>query len=237
MVAGDPTVDQDGLQVDVSRHISGVLVTVSGELDLASAGQLEARLDAVASNGGGRVILDLRSLRFSDAAGVHVIERAAKRLGSRLVVCGPRPSVRRIMEVAHLDGLVRVSPPQADESDLPASNLAYVRHLWDASQTGDAQRLARLIPDDVIWKPLLPEGDRAQRTHELIELWAGSSGSVAEPANMLSVGDDVLVTHRLDGGDGPEVWTLFRFEGRRLAEAVTCPRWEDALAARRRRAG
>jgi anti-anti-sigma factor len=61
--------DARGLTVDISVHGRDAIVYVSGELDLATAHELDAALAEAASQADGRLILDLRELSFSDAVG------------------------------------------------------------------------------------------------------------------------------------------------------------------------
>ncbi|GAC1320043.1 MAG: hypothetical protein NVSMB25_11700 [Thermoleophilaceae bacterium] len=89
-------------------------VAVTGELDLASAPQLEGELRG-AQRDASLVVLDLRRLAFTDCAGMNVVVEAAVRArehGSRLVVVrgGPRIDLvltltksSRFLEIVDLD--------------------------------------------------------------------------------------------------------------------------------------
>ena len=73
-------------------------VHVSGELDLATAAQLERSLDEAQVHAR-LVVLDLRELAFMDSSGLHAILDAsvrARQLGRRLVVLRGPPKVDRI---------------------------------------------------------------------------------------------------------------------------------------------
>lgn len=221
--------DSYGLTVSVSVHGQDAIVEASGELDLATAPKLEAALDEPSPEGG-RVILDLRHLRFSDAQGLHSIERASRRLGPRLIVVGPTPPVRRIFKLVELERLVQLESDEAQSSDdVPASNVAYVRRLWEAFRRGGIAQLADIVPPETEWEPS-DEGGRVPHGPAGLEpFW----GSVADPAGFAAVGEDVLVGSAAEGHVGKEVWSLYRFEGRRLIGAATFDRQEDALAAHR----
>ena len=84
------------------------LVTVAGELDLASApalGDTLRRLDP----GCEVVTLDLRALTFMDVAGLHAVVDArslARATGRRLHVLGPHCEVARVLELTGTRGLV-----------------------------------------------------------------------------------------------------------------------------------
>lgn len=225
----------DRLVVGLDRGGSDVTVTLVGELDIATAPLLEravAELSDAAS-----VVLDMRGVTFSDAAGLRAIGQCGRILGSRLIVCGSQPPVRKIIHVTHLDDHVHVEddvPPEAadtPESDTPGSNVAYVHKLWEAFMRGGAEQFANLVPSDVRWKSLWSDGQVLRGTKELLEFW-NSRGSLRITLDTLTaVGDDVLVTWRLDEEQPKQIWSLYRFEGRRLVEAVSFDREADAIAA------
>lgn len=94
---------------DVRRvdHPLGVVLTLSGELDLATVPLLQEQLDR-AERGGVAVVIDLSGLRFIDSSGLHVLVRAERRLrasgGQLVLVRGPR-DVHRVFELTGLDRL------------------------------------------------------------------------------------------------------------------------------------
>jgi anti-sigma B factor antagonist len=89
-------------EIDGRAHL-----TLRGELDLATAPELETllmeRLDASQE-----VVVDLRGLEFMDSSGIRVLvagHARAARVGTRLFVVRPQPesAVAKIVEVAGLD--------------------------------------------------------------------------------------------------------------------------------------
>ena len=81
-----------------NRGRDAVWVDVVGELDLATAPELERALREAQSQAR-LVVLDLRELAFMDSAGAHVIIEAsvcARRLGRRLVLLRTPPDVDRL---------------------------------------------------------------------------------------------------------------------------------------------
>ena len=92
---------------DVRRvdHPLGVLLTLGGELDLATVPLLQEQLDR-AGRGRGAVVIDLSGLRFIDSSGLHMLVRAERQLrasgGQLVLVRGPR-AVRRVFELTGLD--------------------------------------------------------------------------------------------------------------------------------------
>ena len=83
------------------------LIVMSGDLDIASAPQVEDVLAGVPEDR--RIVLDLRALTFMDSSGVGLLVTAAQRkmpAGTRLgCIAGP-PQVQRILEITGADGLV-----------------------------------------------------------------------------------------------------------------------------------
>jgi len=81
-----------------------VVLEMRGELDIASASQLEAEIRAVESEGG-RLILDLSRLEFIDSSGMRILLAAASRAKANNHGVGIRraqPAVHRVFEIAGL---------------------------------------------------------------------------------------------------------------------------------------
>ena len=94
-------------------------LTLSGELDLATAPELEQlvneRIDSSQE-----VVIDLRGLEFMDSSGIRVLVAAharAGRTGTRLFIVRPASgsAVAKIVEVSGLDGELNLvdDPAQA----------------------------------------------------------------------------------------------------------------------------
>jgi anti-anti-sigma factor len=98
-----------GLRVVVSEHAAATVVVPQGELDLATAQDLEA----VLATQSGPVLVDLRKLSFIDLTGLRVLLDADARsrqdgMNLRFI---PGPMVRRLLEAAQLpDRLAYVEP-------------------------------------------------------------------------------------------------------------------------------
>jgi anti-anti-sigma factor len=86
-----------------------------GELDLATAPELDAMTEQACANGAGELVLDLRQLAFIDSTGLRAILRVrnhceAHRCGLFLTP-GP-PAVQRLFELAGLlERLPFLEPP------------------------------------------------------------------------------------------------------------------------------
>jgi anti-anti-sigma factor len=99
--------EPEPFSVEVQEHDARRVVTARGELDLATAPQLESVLLPPLREGG-TVVLDLRALSFMDSTGVRVIvaaHHAAEEHSGRLAVvrCPPEGPVGRVLEISGLD--------------------------------------------------------------------------------------------------------------------------------------
>lgn len=85
--------------------MSGVILTLSGELDLSSAPELEQAMTEGRPEPGRRLLLDLAMLTFMDSTGVSVLVRAkqdADAHGWLIAVRSPTGQVRRLLELVGL---------------------------------------------------------------------------------------------------------------------------------------
>jgi anti-sigma B factor antagonist len=86
------------------------LVSVSGELDLYTAGCLEARIEEAGAVGAETVVVDLSEASFIDSTALSVLVRENKRLegrGHALVVVINDPRTLRVVEVTGLGRSLR----------------------------------------------------------------------------------------------------------------------------------
>jgi anti-anti-sigma factor len=95
------------LELSVDPGVDGGMprLTIAGDVDLASAPELERSLSAL-QTGGRPVLLDLRDVSFMDSSGLRVILTAdarARSLGSRLLLVPGPPGVQRIFQLTLLD--------------------------------------------------------------------------------------------------------------------------------------
>lgn len=78
-----------------------------GEIDIATASEVEEQLAELQDAGFARVALDLREVTFLDLTGLRVIERAQVRAaahGSHFELVGGPPAVARLLELARAAG-------------------------------------------------------------------------------------------------------------------------------------
>jgi anti-sigma B factor antagonist len=105
--------------IDVQERDGRVDVTPRGELDMASAPELEQAIIPRIQDGTW-VLLDLRSLDFIDSSGLRVVvgaHRMADERGGRFTCVrgAPGTTVHRIVEIAGIDGVIEMvdDPAQA----------------------------------------------------------------------------------------------------------------------------
>lgn len=81
-----------------------VVLSLFGELDLASAPSLEKQVKRLQWAGADVVVIDLSGLAFIDSAGLHVLLRAQRRAqaGRLVLLRGPR-RVHRVFELSGVD--------------------------------------------------------------------------------------------------------------------------------------
>jgi anti-sigma B factor antagonist len=93
------------LTIQARREPAYVVVTVAGEVDIATVARLRERLVALAA-GGLPLVADLDQVSFIDATGLGALAGAARRAaahGASLHVVCARPQTRRLFRVTGLD--------------------------------------------------------------------------------------------------------------------------------------
>jgi anti-anti-sigma factor len=97
--------------VAVEQADARTVVTARGELDLATAPELEAALLPPLREGA-TVALDLRPLEFMDSTGVRVIVAAhlaaQEHAGTLTVAVVPEGPVARVLEISGLDVVLQI---------------------------------------------------------------------------------------------------------------------------------
>ncbi|HEU5023547.1 MAG TPA: STAS domain-containing protein [Spirillospora sp.] len=97
----------DGASFGVAEHAGWTVVTVAGELDLATAGTLDEYLSkAIGAEGRPRIVVDVTRMTFCDSSGLNVLIRASKRIAAmrgRFVLVRPTERVRNVLRVTGLE--------------------------------------------------------------------------------------------------------------------------------------
>jgi anti-sigma B factor antagonist len=100
-----------GFGVRVVSLDGPVVVSVRGEIDIASAPVLWERLAEAIPTAQERLVVDLTDTTFMDSMGLSVLVRAFKRLrhgGADLVLRSPNGSVRRVLNITRLDTVITI---------------------------------------------------------------------------------------------------------------------------------
>ena len=103
--------DQTALSVHHERHSEVSLVTVSGELDLATHEALIEGLERAEASDAKPILLDLSSVTFIDSTGVLILVQAHRRfaeIGRRLRVSLGDGLVRKVVELAGVMEVIEV---------------------------------------------------------------------------------------------------------------------------------
>lgn len=94
------------LRIGTNAVTGVVVITLAGELDLASAAALAHAIDDAASPDAELLIVDLRGLEFMDSTGIGVLvkaHQAATQSGYRFAIVKGSPQVDRILSLTGLD--------------------------------------------------------------------------------------------------------------------------------------
>ncbi|GII22973.1 STAS domain-containing protein [Planosporangium mesophilum] len=81
------------------------VVTLTGELDIASAGELERRLGVLLDTGHNRLVVDLAGLIFCDSTGIGTLVRAntdCLHEGGYLRLASPNRNISRVLAIVGL---------------------------------------------------------------------------------------------------------------------------------------
>jgi len=99
------------LQIERSGTTSDPVVTVRGEIDVATSPRLRTELSALLGRGATRITLDFSGVTFVDSSGLGVLVGALKRLRdgedsddvTSLRIVGVQDAVRKVFEITGLE--------------------------------------------------------------------------------------------------------------------------------------
>ena len=97
---------ENAFKVTLEPEPSSLRVVVAGELDMASAPQIEEEMSSVEQQDPSVILLDLRELSFMDSSGLRAVLTAdarARDQGRRLVVIRGSENIQRVFAVTRLD--------------------------------------------------------------------------------------------------------------------------------------
>jgi anti-anti-sigma factor len=98
-------------QIGVECSRVQLVLSLSGELDLASAPLLQEHLLEAAQSDVSEVVVDLEHATYIDSAGLGVLVSAHNRLmarGGNLVICSPTPRSMKLFEIAGLSSYLNI---------------------------------------------------------------------------------------------------------------------------------
>ncbi len=114
-----PNVNPSPFEVGDEKIGTIHVLSVSGELDLGTAPQLEQPLEAALAAGGDGILIDLTACEFIDSTGIALLVRAWQRLdgggsenggGGSFALCGLNDQVRRLLELSGLASSLSIHP-------------------------------------------------------------------------------------------------------------------------------
>jgi anti-anti-sigma factor len=94
-------------------HEGVALLVFRGELDMAAAGSMRARVEAVAGSG---LVIDLRDVTFIDSSALRELLHARDSVvgaGGRIVLSGVPATVTRLLDMTGTTGLFEMAPTRA----------------------------------------------------------------------------------------------------------------------------
>jgi anti-sigma B factor antagonist len=97
-------------------HPAAVVVSLDGELDLHESPRVKDKLHPALNAQAPSVVIDLREVTYIDSSGLALFIETLQRIqayGGKLALCGLRPSVQSIFEIARLDQIFKIYPDQA----------------------------------------------------------------------------------------------------------------------------
>ena len=109
----------DQLRISTEHQGDTCVVSVAGEVDIASAPQLRTHVNAALAAKPRRLVVDLSQTTYLDSSGIAELTRAGKALsgmGSSLVLFTGDSKVKKILDVL---GLSRAFAPPEEGSQAP----------------------------------------------------------------------------------------------------------------------
>jgi anti-sigma B factor antagonist len=108
---------QDHLRIEATHEDDRVVLSLDGELDMASAPVLQRAIEDVEHLDKPMVVLDLQRLQFIDSTGLRIILSARKRCderGQELAVTRGSPQVERLLSVTGMAEHLHTVPASDD---------------------------------------------------------------------------------------------------------------------------
>lgn len=100
------------LEIITVQRESGPELQLIGELDLASADELERQIAMLSLDGTSQIVLDLARLDFVDSAGLRAMlaaRQACEQTGCTLALRNAGERVQRVLELTGMDAVLPIS--------------------------------------------------------------------------------------------------------------------------------
>ncbi len=99
------------------------IISVAGELDIATSPQLQSELDLVFADGAQHVVIDLTETDFVETTGLRILLKASRQTCGSLSILCPNPRVRRVFELTGVAELVVLHDDRASALDWHSKQL------------------------------------------------------------------------------------------------------------------
>ena len=106
------------MQISQTSNPDRHLITVSGEVDLASSPQLDDAIISALDSGAKALAIDLTDVSFMDSSGLGVIVRGLKRCREAEIDLDLVITNERVLKVFGITGLDQVIPIHSSISDI-----------------------------------------------------------------------------------------------------------------------
>ncbi|MGH3329122.1 MAG: STAS domain-containing protein [Streptomycetales bacterium] len=110
------------MTVTVAEHSGHQVVTLAGEVDIATSPRLRQRLDRLGDAGHHHLVLDFSEVTLCDSTGLGVVVTTLKRVigeGGSLKLAGLRPNVAKVFDVAGMTDMIPTFASVADALAAP----------------------------------------------------------------------------------------------------------------------
>jgi anti-anti-sigma factor len=94
------------LEITTRDRDGGAHIVLTGELDIATAPQLDEEVARLEGEGRALIVIDLRGLEFMDSSGLRALLAAdtrARNRGARLVIVRGDDRIQRVLRITRLD--------------------------------------------------------------------------------------------------------------------------------------
>jgi len=163
-----------------------VIVTIGGDLDIASAPTVRERLLSLLRPGACRLVIDMSAVRYADASGLAALvstQRRAVLLGGGLRLAAPRPEVAGALTVTglsrHLAAYPTVRAAVAGRKPDPAVMAASALTAQAQAEPGTDNELhaavAALLANADAWRDADPRRRFSPALRALAQAYAGNS--------------------------------------------------------------